>query len=191
MPEAKRLPTRLRAPSVKHHANTLGSQVRTGDVGRGDARDWRPRRPSANGRFPRGEQIVEYPSDTNHLLLSATYGIVTTNDGGKNWYYICETAFSHYPPPSATDPGYNGDPLVALTTDEAILANVQARITSPPMWPAIGRSPSRSRTSRSKTSRWRRPIATSPSRSCDGGRRRKLIRDDGRVARRGARSECR
>src|SRR6185503_5307032 len=83
----------------------------------------------ANGRFPRGEHLIEYPSDPNKLLLAATYGLLTTSDGGKNWYYVCETAFSLYPPPSGTDPGYTGDPIVALTSDESLLAAVQNKVT--------------------------------------------------------------
>jgi hypothetical protein len=79
----------------------------------------------ANGRFPRGEHLFEFPSDPNHLLLAATYGLVTTNDRGKNWYYVCETAFSHVP----AIPGFTGDPLLALTADESILAGVTARVT--------------------------------------------------------------
>src|SRR5689334_5364633 len=82
----------------------------------------------ANGRFPRGEHLIEYP-DPNHLLLAATYGLVTTTDGGKNWYYVCETAFSLYTPPTGTDFGYTGDPLLALTADGSLLAGVQSRVT--------------------------------------------------------------
>jgi len=84
---------------------------------------------NANGRFPRGEHILEYPSDSNRILLAATYGLVTTKDGGKNWTYVCETAFSLYPPPMGADPGYTGDPLLALTAGESLLAGVQTRIT--------------------------------------------------------------
>jgi hypothetical protein len=82
---------------------------------------------SANGRFPRGEHLIEYP-DGNRLLLAATYGLVVTSDGGKGWYYICETAFS-YQPPMGMDPGYAGDPLLALTADGSLLAGVQRWIT--------------------------------------------------------------
>ncbi|HMJ55047.1 MAG TPA: hypothetical protein VK540_23385 [Polyangiaceae bacterium] len=84
----------------------------------------------ANGRFPRGEHLIEFPSDPNHLLLGATYGLLNTDDGGKNWYYICETGFSLYPPPTPTDPsGYTGDPLLAVTADNSVLVGVQTWIT--------------------------------------------------------------
>lgn len=79
----------------------------------------------ANGRFPRGEHVIEYPSDPNKLLLAATYGLVTTQDGGKDWRYICEAGFSFFPP----EAGFNGDPLVALTAQESLLASVQLRVT--------------------------------------------------------------
>jgi hypothetical protein len=79
----------------------------------------------ANGRFPRGEHVIEFPSDPNKLVLAATYGLLTTQDGGKDWRYICEAGFSFY----AADAGFNGDPLVALTAKEAMLASVQTRVT--------------------------------------------------------------
>jgi hypothetical protein len=81
----------------------------------------------ANGRFPRGEHFIEYP-DGNRLLLAATFGLVVSSDGGKDWHYICETAFS-YQPPTATDQGYSGDPLLALTAEGSLLAGVQKWIT--------------------------------------------------------------
>jgi hypothetical protein len=84
---------------------------------------------SANGRYPRGQQLIEFPSNPNRLVLAATYGLVSTDDGGKNWYYICETAFTYVPPAGPTSQGYAGDPLLALTADESILAGVQERVT--------------------------------------------------------------
>jgi hypothetical protein len=83
----------------------------------------------ANGRFPRGEHLIEYPSDPNRLILAATYGLVNTDDGGKNWYYICETAFSLFDPPSSSSQGFTGDPLLQLSADEAIVASADIRIT--------------------------------------------------------------
>ena len=84
---------------------------------------------TANGRFPRGEHLIEYPSDPNRMLLAATYGLVNTDDGGKNWYYICETAFSLYDPPSTSNPGYMGDPLIQLSANESLVAGVDLRVT--------------------------------------------------------------
>ena len=82
---------------------------------------------SANGRFPRGQHLLEYP-DGNRLLLAATYGLVVTADRGKNSHYICEGAFS-YQLPAGGDFGYMGDPLPVITADGTILTNVQKFIT--------------------------------------------------------------
>jgi len=81
----------------------------------------------ANGRFPRGQQFYEFPSDRNHLLLAATYGLVTSRDGGKNWHHICETAFTFFPPPPEAE--FSGDPLVGIMDDESLLLGAQSRIT--------------------------------------------------------------
>ena len=83
------------------------------------------REAGANGRFPRGQQFYEFPSDHDHLLLAATYGLVTSKDGGKNWHYICETAFSFFPPAD----GFPGDPLVGIMDDESLLLGAQSRVT--------------------------------------------------------------
>jgi len=80
---------------------------------------------NANGRFPRAEHLIEDPSDHNRLTIAATYGILTTDNGGVSWYYTCEQAFSLFPSP----PGYLGDPELALMPDGALLAGVQARLT--------------------------------------------------------------
>jgi hypothetical protein len=44
----------------------------------------------ANGRYPRGQYLKEAAGDPNSLVLSATYGLLITNDRGKNWYVVCE-----------------------------------------------------------------------------------------------------
>jgi hypothetical protein len=71
--------------------------------------------------------LFEYPSNPDRLMLAATFGLVTSNDGGKSWYYICETAFSFYPPPP--DPGFTADPLLALMADDTIVLGAEMRIT--------------------------------------------------------------
>ena len=69
----------------------------------------------ANGRFPAAGQIVVDPGDPSHLLVRATYGFLTTRDGGANWDWICEQSV-----------GYSGtlDPPVAITADGSVLAGV-------------------------------------------------------------------
>jgi hypothetical protein len=66
----------------------------------------------ANGRFPRSERLLEDPSNPAHLLLAATYGILTTSDHGANWYLLCDAAFSG-------DDNYSGDPILDLVGGEA------------------------------------------------------------------------
>jgi MYXO-CTERM domain-containing protein len=70
---------------------------------------------SANGRFPAAGQLVVDPSDPQHLVLRATFGILETSDGGTNWGWICEKAV-----------GYTGveDPAMGVTSDGSILAGI-------------------------------------------------------------------
>ena len=75
----------------------------------------------ANGRFPRAERLIEDPSNPNHLILAATYGLVTTTDRGQHWFHICEADF-------AADGTYQGDPLLELVSGGAWLVDVQSQI---------------------------------------------------------------
>jgi hypothetical protein len=75
----------------------------------------------ANGRYPRSERVIEDPSNADHLLVAATYGLVTTSDRGGHWYHVCEAAF-------ADSPGYVGDPLLDLVAGGALLVDVQSSI---------------------------------------------------------------
>ena len=75
----------------------------------------------ANGRFPRAERLIEDPANPDHLMLAATFGLVTTTDRGKHWFHICEAAF-------ASDSSYLGDPLLELVSGDAWLVDVQTTI---------------------------------------------------------------
>src|SRR5258708_366690 len=75
----------------------------------------------ANSRFPRAQHLVESPSDPNRLTIAATFGLLTTSDRGKNWYHICETAFS-------LQDNLNLDVLLALTADESMVVGVQSSL---------------------------------------------------------------
>ncbi len=55
----------------------------------------------ANGRYPKAGQFCEDPSDTKHLMVRATYGLLQSHDGGQTWQWICETAANYA---DATDP---------------------------------------------------------------------------------------
>ena len=72
----------------------------------------------ANGRFPRAQALKELPTDSNRLILSATYGLLATNDRGKNWYLVCERSLFGVAP-ARTD---EVDPLLELTPSGAILS---------------------------------------------------------------------
>jgi MYXO-CTERM domain-containing protein len=69
----------------------------------------------ANGRFPAAGQIAVDPSDPTHIVVRATYGLVTTHDTGKHWSWICESSV-----------GYGGfeDPMVSLTADGSVMAGI-------------------------------------------------------------------
>lgn len=75
----------------------------------------------ANGRFPRAQRLVEDPTDPNHLMLAATFGLVTTTDRGLNWYEDCEASF-------AGDGMYSGDPILERVAGGALLVDVQSKI---------------------------------------------------------------
>ena len=80
-----------------------------------------PREARANGRFPRTERLIEDPANPNHLIIAATYGLVTTTDHGKHWFHICEADF-------AKDSTYQGDPLLELVSGGAWIVDVQSAI---------------------------------------------------------------
>jgi hypothetical protein len=70
---------------------------------------------SANGRFPAAGQVVIGPTNPQHLVVRATYGILQSTDGGASWGWICEDSV-----------GYGGveDPAVALTAGGTLLAGI-------------------------------------------------------------------
>jgi hypothetical protein len=47
-----------------------------------------------NGRFPRAERLLEQGGDPEKLVLSATYGLLVTNDRGAEWRHVCELGFA-------------------------------------------------------------------------------------------------
>lgn len=71
----------------------------------------------ANGRFPAAGQLVVDPSRPDHVVVRATYGILTTQDGGGRWDWICEDAV-----------GYGGieDPSMGLLSNGTLLAGIFA-----------------------------------------------------------------
>ncbi|HEX6765043.1 MAG TPA: MYXO-CTERM sorting domain-containing protein [Polyangiaceae bacterium] len=67
----------------------------------------------ANGRFPRGELLIERNGNSNELTLGATYGLLFTNDRGVEWRHVCELGFAF-----AFD---EIDPVLGVFSDEAML----------------------------------------------------------------------
>jgi photosystem II stability/assembly factor-like uncharacterized protein len=47
---------------------------------------------SANGRFPAANQLTVDPNDANHIVVSTTFGLLESRDGGKSFDYRCELA---------------------------------------------------------------------------------------------------
>lgn len=70
-----------------------------------------------NGRFPAAGQLVVDPSSPDHLVLRATYGILSTQDAGQRWDWICEDAV-----------GYGGieDPSMGILQNGTLLAGIFA-----------------------------------------------------------------
>jgi hypothetical protein len=75
----------------------------------------------ANGRFPRAEQLLQNPNDSQQLWLATTYGLLTSQDHGGNWHLVCEAGF-------ALDANYLGDPLLAMTVDGDVLVGLDSTI---------------------------------------------------------------
>src|SRR5258705_13811429 len=46
----------------------------------------------ANGRYPAATLIAFDPVDPRHFVLSATFGLVESRDGGKTFRWDCESA---------------------------------------------------------------------------------------------------
>jgi hypothetical protein len=78
-------------------------------------------RVAANGRFPRGQRLLEDPADASHLVLSATYGLLTSADRGQSWHFICETSFAEL--------GAEADPMVAFTPDGGLVASLYSNLS--------------------------------------------------------------
>jgi hypothetical protein len=68
---------------------------------------------SANGRFPRAEQLVERGGDPEKLVLSATYGLLVSDDGGGEWRHICELGYAFAVAEI--------DPLVGVFSDDSMI----------------------------------------------------------------------
>src|SRR5262245_29673039 len=70
----------------------------------------------ANGRFPEAQRLLEAPGNPNRLYLAATFGLLVTEDRGKNWFTICEEAFALK--------FLEGDPLLEIMPDGSLLGGI-------------------------------------------------------------------
>src|SRR5690348_12401562 len=71
----------------------------------------------ANGRFPAASQLVVRPGHPEQMSLRTTFGLLVSNDAGKSWDWVCETAM-----------GYGGqeDPGIGVTaTGTTLLGTTQ------------------------------------------------------------------
>src|SRR5690242_9544521 len=50
----------------------------------------------ANGRYPLADQIVIDPGNPSHIVARSTFGLLDSDDGGKNFRWICETAIGYF-----------------------------------------------------------------------------------------------
>ena len=70
----------------------------------------------ANGRFPESLRLYEYRNNPDRLVLTGTFGILVTEDRGKNWYYVCEKAFAF--------DFIEGDPVLEIMPDGTMLGGI-------------------------------------------------------------------
>jgi hypothetical protein len=70
----------------------------------------------ANGRFPAANQLVIAPSDPSTIFVRATFGVLVTTDGGKDWDWICEAALGLGPTTTV-------DPSIGITATTNVIAS--------------------------------------------------------------------
>ena len=86
---------------------------------------------SANSRFPASNQIVLSPSDTNLVVVRATYGILVSHDHGTSWSWTCEDSLGL--------PANNvEDPELALTASGALIAGLDEPVAALDVSPDTG-----------------------------------------------------
>jgi hypothetical protein len=81
----------------------------------------------ANGRFPAANQLVVAPTQPSRLVLRTTFGLLVSEDGGKNFDWICEKSVGY---------GINGgsieDPAIAITGSGAVIAGLFVGLSRSP-----------------------------------------------------------
>src|SRR5215510_263308 len=67
----------------------------------------------ANGRLPGATGLAFHPTDEKQLLLSLTYGLALSRDGGANWSWLCEQQIDGN--------GGDIDPAAVMTSDGTLV----------------------------------------------------------------------
>src|SRR5882672_8426164 len=81
----------------------------------------RPGSADAKGRFARLEHVFESPVSSDRLVVTASFGLLTTPDRGATWAHTCPTAFAFS--------YFAGDPIVSIGADESLLVGHQSGIS--------------------------------------------------------------
>lgn len=68
----------------------------------------------ANGRFPLSQRFFQEQGNPDHLRISATFGLLLSQDAGLNWYHVCEGEL--------TPELLESDPLFEVLPDGSMLA---------------------------------------------------------------------
>src|SRR5690606_12148106 len=75
---------------------------------------------SAHGRPPRVERIAFDPNDPQRIVLSATIGLIVSEDGGETWSWVCAAAFGADPTQEDPDVVVMEDGSVVVATFDGV-----------------------------------------------------------------------
>lgn len=79
-------------------------------------------RADANGRFPQASQLIVDPSDPQHIVVRATYGVLQSTDGGASWRWICEKSVGYSPTEIV-------DPAIAIGGTGAVIVGMPSGVS--------------------------------------------------------------
>lgn len=65
-----------------------------------------------HGRFPEAGRVAFHPTDTNVILVRATFGFLATDDDGATWRWIC---------PTVTGARWTEDPAITIASDGSFI----------------------------------------------------------------------
>lgn len=80
----------------------------------------------ANGRFPAANQLVIDPGDAEHLLLRATYGLLSSHDGGVSFGWSCEDVLGAVGEADPAVAVLRGGQLVVAADDRLMLSDAES-----------------------------------------------------------------